>query len=139
MYSLFMKHPINAVVTVKYSSDLISDLQTLSRTPVSAKIIIMYPQHKLNKFNYTPRRSLERRYSSYSFSTSALDGGEWSVSRPGRALAPKKGPPVPIVQETGWAPQPVWTQKLEEKSFRLCRGSNLDQPEVQPVARHYTD
>jgi hypothetical protein len=24
----------------------------------------------------------ERRYSSYSFLTSALDGGEWSVSRP---------------------------------------------------------
>jgi hypothetical protein len=30
----------------------------------------------------------ERRYSSYSFSTSALDGGEWSASRPGRAFTP---------------------------------------------------
>jgi hypothetical protein len=30
----------------------------------------------------------ERIYSSYSFMTSALDGGEWSASRPGRALAP---------------------------------------------------
>jgi hypothetical protein len=38
----------------------------------------------------------ERRYSSYSFSTSALDEGEWSASRPGRALPPGKGPPVPI-------------------------------------------
>jgi hypothetical protein len=28
----------------------------------------------------------ERRYSSYSFLTSALDRGEWSVSRPCRAL-----------------------------------------------------
>jgi hypothetical protein len=56
-------------------------------------------------------------YSSYSFSTSALDGGEWSASRPGRALPPGKGPPVPIVQEAGWAPEPVWTQRLEEKSF----------------------
>jgi hypothetical protein len=27
----------------------------------------------------------ERRYSSYSFTTSALEGGEWSASRPGRA------------------------------------------------------
>jgi hypothetical protein len=44
-------------------------------------------------------------YSSYSFSTSALDGGEWSASLPGRALAPGKGPPVPIVQEAGWAPR----------------------------------
>jgi hypothetical protein len=28
---------------------------------------------------------------------------------------------------------------LREKSFRLCRGSNLDRPVVQPVACHYTD
>jgi hypothetical protein len=56
-------------------------------------------------------------YSSYSFSTSALDGGEWSASRPGRALLPGKGPPVPIVQEAGWAPEPVWTQRIEEKSL----------------------
>jgi hypothetical protein len=59
----------------------------------------------------------ERRYSSYSFTTSALDGGEWSASRPGRALPPGKGPPVPIVQAAGWAPEPVWTQRIEEKSF----------------------
>jgi hypothetical protein len=56
----------------------------------------------------------ESRYSSYSFTTSALDGGEWSASGPGRALPPGKGPPVPIVQEAGWAPEPVWTQRLEE-------------------------
>jgi hypothetical protein len=56
----------------------------------------------------------ERRYNSYSFSTSALDGGEWSASNPGRPLVPGKGPPVPIVQEAGWAPEPVWTQRLDE-------------------------
>jgi hypothetical protein len=58
----------------------------------------------------------ERSYSSYSFSTSAPDGGEWSASRPCLALAPGKGPPPPvsIVQEVGWAPEP---QRLEEKSF----------------------
>jgi hypothetical protein len=32
----------------------------------------------------------ERRYSSYSFSTSALDGGEWSASRPGRSFTPEE-------------------------------------------------
>jgi hypothetical protein len=47
-------------------------------------------------------------------------GGEWSVSRLGRALAPGKGPPVPIVQEAGWASEPVWTQRLQEKSFALA-------------------
>jgi hypothetical protein len=50
-----------------------------------------------------------------------------------------KGPPVPTAQEAGWAPEPVWTQGLEEKSIRLCRGSNLDRPVVQPVGRHHTD
>jgi hypothetical protein len=73
----------------------------------------------------------ERRYSSYSFLTSALDGDEWSASRPGRA--------VPIVQEAGWASEPVWTQRLEKKILCPCRGSNLDCPVVQSVARHYTD
>jgi hypothetical protein len=33
------------------------------------------------------------------------------------APCPGKGPPVPIVQETGWASEPVWTHRLEEKSF----------------------
>jgi hypothetical protein len=53
-------------------------------------------------------------YSSYSLTTSALDGGE--LSRPRRALPPGKGPLVPIVQEAGWASEPIWTQRLEEKS-----------------------
>jgi hypothetical protein len=62
-----------------------------------------------------------------------LMGGEWSASRPGHALAPRKGPPVPIVQEAGWASEPVWTQRLEKKSFRLCRGSNLHRLVIQRV------
>ena len=33
--------------------------------------------------------------------------GGWSVPRPGR-FTPGKNP-VPIVQEAGWAPGPVWT------------------------------
>jgi hypothetical protein len=86
----------------------------------------------------TKALGVERSYSS-SFSISALDRGEWSASRPGRALAPGKGPPVPTVQEAGWASERVWTQRLEEKSFRLCRISNLDRSVVQAVARHYTD
>ena len=46
-------------------------------------------------------------YSSTLPSTSALDGGGWSTPSPGR-FTPGKDP-VPIVQETGWAPGPVWT------------------------------
>jgi hypothetical protein len=33
------------------------------------------------------------------------------------AVYPAKGPPVPIVQEAGWVPEAVWTQRLQEKSF----------------------
>jgi hypothetical protein len=44
-------------------------------------------------------------------------------------------PPVPTVQEAGWAPEPVWTQRLEEKSF-VPAGHRT--PVVQPVVRHYT-
>jgi hypothetical protein len=53
---------------------------------------------------------------------------------PAEILPPRKGPPVPIVQEAGWAPEPVWTQRLEEKSFAPAG----DRPVVQPVVRHYT-
>jgi hypothetical protein len=62
--------------------------------------------------------------------------GEWSASRPGLALPLGKEPPIPIIQEAGWVPEPVWTQRLEEKSFPLCRGSNLDRRVVQSAARH---
>jgi len=40
--------------------------------------------------------------------TMALERGEGSASRPSRSLPPGKDP-VPIVQEAGWAPGPVWT------------------------------
>jgi hypothetical protein len=39
--------------------------------------------------------------------TSVLEGDGWSAPRPGR-FTPGKDP-VPIVQEAGWAPGPVWT------------------------------
>jgi hypothetical protein len=54
---------------------------------------------------------------------------------PAALLPPGKGPPVPIVQEAGWAPGPVWTQRLEEKSFAPAGDRT---PVVQPVVRHYT-
>jgi hypothetical protein len=57
----------------------------------------------------------------------------------GQRHAPGKGPPVHSVEEAGWAPQPVWTQRLQEKTLGPGRGSNLDRPVVQFVARHYTD
>jgi hypothetical protein len=66
-------------------------------------------------------------YSSYSFITSVLHGGQWSGSRPGRILPPGKGPQEPIVQEAGWSPEPVWTQTLEEIPF-VSAGDQTQSP-----------
>jgi hypothetical protein len=78
-------------------------------------------------------------------------GGVSTLSRPrhsmgvsGQRHAPAalysgKGPPLAIVQQAGWSPEPVWTKRLEEKSFGLCQESNLDRPVVQSVVRHFTD
>jgi hypothetical protein len=44
------------------------------------------------------RRGRERKYSPYSFTTSALDGGEWSELRAGLTLPSGKGPLVTTVQ-----------------------------------------
>jgi hypothetical protein len=77
------------------------------------------------------KQALGWRYSSYSFLTSALDGGEWSVSRPSRALPWGKDPWYPLGLEAGWASELVWTHRLEEKSFASVRD--------RTVARHYTD
>jgi hypothetical protein len=45
-----------------------------------------------------------------------------------RALPPGKGPQVPIGQEAGLALEPVWTQRLQEKSFDPAR-------DQAPIAR----
>jgi hypothetical protein len=63
-------------------------------------------------------------------------GSEWSASRTGRALPLGKEPTVPIRQEAGWVPGPVWTHRLEEKSSASV-GDRA--PVVQSVVSHYTD
>jgi hypothetical protein len=80
----------------------------------------------------------ERKYSSYSFTTSALDGGEWSASRPGRAITP--GERTPRTHCTGGWVGPRAGLDTEDTGKILCprRGSNPDSPDVQPVVRHYT-
>jgi hypothetical protein len=66
--------------------------------------------------------------------TSALDGGEWLASRPGRFTL-KEGPPVPIRWEAEWGTEPIW-KLWREKSFTT---TGIRTPAVQPVTRRYTD
>jgi hypothetical protein len=96
---------------------------------------------KKGKGKVVPLRSIkahlgDRRYSSYSFLTSALEGGEWSASRPGSALPPGKESQVPTEQEVGWAPEPVWTQRLGEKPSASVGDRT---PVVQSAVSHCTD
>jgi hypothetical protein len=95
---------------------------------------------KLKLSHYTPRRRLGGEEIQLLLIHDLGTRWGWVVSvTPRSRFAPGKGPPVPIVQDAGWAPEPVWTQRLEENYFRLCWGLNLDRPVAQPVAWHYTD
>jgi hypothetical protein len=67
------------------------------------------------------------------FLTSALVGGEWSASRPGRFASGERAPATHCIQ--GW----VDLRRGEEKILDLCRISNSDPSVVQPVASRYTD
>ena len=46
----------------------------------------------------------------------------WMVSATPRPLYPRERDPVPIVQEAGWAPGPVWTgaENLAPTGIVLC-------------------
>jgi hypothetical protein len=89
---------------------------SLAYRHVIAHLMYLKPKAKAVPLHATGALGGEARYSCYSFLISALDGGVWSASGPGRALPPKKRPPVPIVQKAEWAPEPVWTERLEEKN-----------------------
>jgi hypothetical protein len=80
----------------------------------------------------------EMTYSSYSFLTSALDGGEWSASRPD-ALCPGERT-LDTHCTGGWVgPRAGLDTEVRGKIHCPCRGSNPDHPVVQSVVRHYTD
>jgi hypothetical protein len=56
------------------------------------------------------------------------------------ALQPQaKDPRYPLYRRLGGPQSRSGHKRLEEKSFRLCRGANLDRMVVQPAARHYAD
>jgi hypothetical protein len=55
------------------------------------------------------------------------------------ALPPGKELQVSILQEAGWASEPVWTRCLKRKISSPRRESNQDHVVVQSVACRYTD
>jgi hypothetical protein len=92
-------------------------------------------------FNAAPRHEGvfgERRYSSTHSLTSALDGGEWSASRPGRFTPRERAPGTNWTG--GWVgPRAVLDAVVKRKIPSPRRESNSRTPIVQPVAQRYTD
>jgi hypothetical protein len=98
------------------------------------------PETLVKKSKTVPLHAMQALgYSSYSFSTSALYGGEWSASCPGRALTPEERT-LGTHWTEGWVgPRAGLDTEVRGKILCPCRGSKLDRPVVQPVVRHYTD
>jgi hypothetical protein len=110
----------------------------------ASEVVWIYFKHVVKKKSFSSPATRhggawgERRYSSYSFTTSALDGGEWSASRPVRAFTPGERTPGTLCTG-GWVgPRAGLDAEARGKSSRLCRVSNPYRPVVQPVVRHYT-
>jgi hypothetical protein len=102
-----------------------------------------YPALKLKVklslcFNRAPRHEGvlgEWRYSSTHSLTSALDGGEWSASRPGR-FTPRERAPV-IHWIGGWVGRRAVLDAVVKREIPSPRReSNPRTPIVQPAARH---
>jgi hypothetical protein len=66
---------------------------------------------------------------------SSLDGGERSASRPGHALTPGKGPPVPTVQEAGWGPRAGLDTQARGKALSPLPAMEPQSP-GRPVRSH---
>jgi hypothetical protein len=80
----------------------------------------------------------EWRYSSTHSLTSALDGGEWSASRPGRFTPRERAPGSHWIG--GWVgPRAVLDAVVKRKIPSPRRKSNLRTPIVQPIAQRYID
>jgi hypothetical protein len=80
----------------------------------------------------------EWRYSSTHYLTSAIDGGEWSASRPGRFTPKERAPGTHWIG--GWVgPRAVLDVVVKRKIPSPHRESNHRTPIVQPVAQRNTD
>jgi hypothetical protein len=74
----------------------------------------------------------------HTFLASALDGGEWSASRPGRVTPRERGPGTHWIG--GWVdPKDVLDAVVKRKIPSPRRESSPRTSLVQPVAQRYTD
>jgi hypothetical protein len=71
------------------------------------------------------------------FFTSALVGGEWSASRPGRFTPGEGAAGTHCIR--GWVGPRTGLEDVERRKFCPYLDSNSDPSAVQPVASRYTD
>jgi hypothetical protein len=77
-------------------------------------------------------------YSSTHSLTSALDGGDWPASRPGRFTRRETAPSTHWIG--GWVgPRAVLVAVVKRKIPSPRRESKPRTPVIQPVAQRYTD
>jgi hypothetical protein len=77
-------------------------------------------------------------YSSTHSLTSAVDGGEWSASRPGRLTRRKRASGTHWIG--GWVGPRAFLDTVAKRKIPSPRWeSNPRTPIVQPVAQRYTD
>jgi hypothetical protein len=69
--------------------------------------------------------------------TSALAGGEWSASRPGRFTSGERTPGTHWIG--GWVDPRAKLDDVEKRTFMTIRTRTPTSSIVQPVASHYTD
>jgi hypothetical protein len=93
------------------------------------------------RFSWAPRHEDvlgEWRYGSTHSLTSALDGSEWSASRPGRFTPKGRIPGTHWIG--GWVgPRAVLDAVVKKKITCLRRESNPRTPIFQPAVQRYTD
>jgi hypothetical protein len=73
----------------------------------------------------------------HTFLTSALDGGEWSGSRPCCFTPGERAPGTHWIG--GWVDPRAGLDDVEKRKFLTYRDSNSDPSVVQPVSSRYTD
>jgi hypothetical protein len=111
------------------------------RVPQIVNVMVKVKVNLSLCFNWAPRHEgvlEEWRYSSTHTLTSAVDGGDWSASRPGR-FTPRERAPI-IHWIGGWVGLRAALGAVVKRKIPSARWeSNPRTPIVQPVAQRYTD
>jgi hypothetical protein len=114
------------------------ELRPLVALPLKSSVVTVCSKAKQSRYMLCGAWG-ERKYSSYSFMISALAGGEWSSSRPGRTLPRRKDPRYPLYRRLGGPQSRSGHRGYRKKILCPFWRSNPDLPVVQSLVRHYTD